>query len=209
MFSQFARISGSALAVLALVLLGSLAANSDATAAEEEKIKLDFRAFAVDESNAAGRAGVLEIHISRWSTEAEHQQLFQSLVDKGQKQLVKELQHQKETGWIRFESEAERFRTFPSTRLRYAREMPQGDQKEIVLVTDRPLGFLEVAREDRSVDYSVSIIVLKLAKDEQGKWKGKGEMAVGVKLKYNQEKKQLEVENYSSQPVRLSDVTQH
>ena len=58
------------------------------------------------------------------------------------------------------------------------------------------------------MDYPISIIVLALEKDDKGKWQGKGEMAVGVKLKFNKEKNKFEVENYSSEPVRLNKVTE-
>ena len=199
-----------AIGFLALALVVGLAATTVPGLAEDE-VKLTFSAFAVNMSNIApGTSTQVEIHISRWSTEAEHDELFKVLVDQGDKKLVDALQKQKETGWARSEGmgAAAMGGGFPSTRMRYSRNVEQGNKRDIVLITDRPIGFREAAADARTMDYPISIIVLALEKDDKGKWQGKGEMAVGVKLKFNKEKNKFEVENYSSEPVRLNKVTE-
>jgi len=209
MFSQFKpKNRWGTIGFLLLTLVVSLAATSVPGLAEDE-VKLTFRAFAVNMSNIApGTSAPVEIHISRWSTEAEHDELFKTLVDQGDKKLVDALQKQKETGWTRSEGvgAAAMRGGFPSTRLRYSRNVEQGNKRDIVLITDRPIGFREAAADARTMDYPISIIVLALEKDDKGKWSGKGEMAVGVKLKFNKDKNKFEVENYSSEPVRLNEV---
>jgi hypothetical protein len=209
MFSQFKpKNHWRAIGFLAVTLVVSLAATTVPGLAKDE-VKLTFRAFAVNMSNiATGANAPVEIHISRWSTEAEHDELLKTLEEQGDKKLVDALQKQKETGWTRAEGAGAAMmrQGFPSTRLRYSRNVEQGNKRDIVLITDRPIGFREAARDDRTMDYPISIIVLALEKDDKGKWKGKGKMAVGVKLKFNKEKNKFEVENYSTEPVRLNDV---
>ncbi len=52
-------------------------------------------------------------------------------------------------------------------------------------------------------DYGLTIVVLDLDEED----KGEGRMAIGVKLKLDMDAKQLEIENFSSEPVRLTNVS--
>ena len=77
-------------------------------------------------------------------------------------------------------------------------------KRRIVLALDRPIPYWEAMNRPRTYDYDLSIIVLDL--DEENK--GQGVMAIGVKITLDMEAKQLEIENYSSEPVRLTNVSE-
>ena len=84
-----------AIGFLALALVVGLAATTVPGLAKDE-VKLTFSAFAVNMSNIApGTSTQVEIDISRWSTEAEHDELFKVLVDQGDKKLVDALRKAK------------------------------------------------------------------------------------------------------------------
>ena len=80
---------------------------------------------------------------------------------------------------------------------------PPDGGKRIVLVTDRYIGFQEARNQPRSIDYPFSLIQIHV--DAEGK--GEGKMAVATKISFDKEKKQIELENYASEPVRLNNLT--
>jgi hypothetical protein len=188
--------------IFPLVLAGLCAA---AGFAQEEKVEESYRAFGV--AMGPGAAGVLEIHIRRWSAPDERKALVDSLVQNGQEKTVELLRKQKETGWTRTQSGAG-MRGWPSTRLHYAYQFPQPDGKRIVvLVTDRNIGMAEAMRSSRSTDYEVSGIVMELAKGEDGEEKGQGTLFRAAKLGFDKEKQKIEIESLGYEPVRLTQIT--
>ena len=128
------------------------------------------------------------------------------LIENGQEALVKALQKQEETGWVRVTGPPSLVTrsTFPSQRLRYAREIPgEGGKRRIVLALDRPISMAEAMRQPRWRDYDMTLIVLDL--DAEGK--GQGELAMAVRLAVDQENKRLVIENFGTEPIRLTQVT--
>jgi hypothetical protein len=171
---------------------------------EDEKVDESYRSFSV--AMGAGMAGVLEFHISRWSTEEERKALIDSLVANGQEKTVELLRKQKETGWSRTQSGAG-MRGWPSVRLHYAHQFQKPDgTRTIVLVTDRNMSIAEEMRNDRSVEYDVSALVMDMKKGADGKEQGTGTLLLAAKLGFNNEKNQLEVESLGQQPIRLTDI---
>jgi hypothetical protein len=177
------------------------------TPAQDQKVEESYRAFGV--AMGAGMSGVLEFHITRWSTEEERKALIDSLVANGQEKTVELLRKQKETGWSRTQSGAG-MRGWPSVRLHYAHQFPKPDgSRTIVLVTDRNMSIAEEMRNDRSVEYDVSALVMDMKKGPDGKEQGTGTLLLAAKLGFNKEKNQLEVESLGSlgqQPIRLTDI---
>jgi hypothetical protein len=172
--------------------------------AQEEKVEERYRAFGV--AMGPGVSGVLNIQISRWSTEDERQALINCLIENGQEKTVDLLRKQKETGWARSQTGAG-MRGWPSVRLHYAHEFPRPDGKRIVvLVTDRNIGMAEAVRNPRSMDHQISAIVTELQKAEDGKEKGQGTLFLAAELGFDKEKKQIEVEHLGTQPVRLANI---
>jgi hypothetical protein len=65
------------------------------------------------------------------------------------------------------------------------------------------MGFYELRNNTRSRDYDFMICEIRIGKDG----KGEGKLSVGTKVTYDKDKKQLELENYGQEPVRLTTVT--
>ena len=91
----------------------------------------------------------------------------------------------------------------PSERLRYARQTFKEDgSRRIVLALDRPISFYEATRQPRWRQYDLTFIVLDV--DAEGN--GNGQLAVGVQLDFQYATKTLVVENFGTEPVRLTNV---
>src|SRR5690606_29762438 len=139
--------------VLALPIAAQQPAPVDMPTAKDP---LRFSAFAV--SLQGGRAGNVEIHIERWTTDAERQTLVDLLAGAsfksgGQAKLLEALQKVKpRTGFIRTSNSL-------GWDLRYAREnlLPDGT-RQIVIATDKPVSFLAAARQSRSMDYPFTFV---------------------------------------------------
>jgi hypothetical protein len=87
--------------------------------------------------------------------------------------------------------------------LHYARKNPLdegGDQ--IVLATDRYIGFWEAANRPRTVDYPFTLIEMRVGKDGVGE----GKLSLFTKIMYDKKKNQIVLEDYGSQPVLLTQV---
>ena len=192
-------------AVFPLILTGLCASLVHAQEAKkEEKLEETYRAFGV--SMNAGVAGVVEFHVTRWSTPEERKALVDSIVQNGQEKTVELLRKQPETGWTRTQTGAG-MRGWPSVRLHYAYQFPQPDGKRvIVLVTDRNIGMAEAMSSSRSTDYEVSGLVMELAKGEDGKESGTGTLFRAAKLGFDKEKQKIEIESLGTQPIRLTDI---
>ncbi len=183
----------------------------------DEKFRETYEGFAVSMGTShppvipPGTTATIQINITRWTTPEERTMLLNQLVENGQEGLVKSLQKQEETGWVinrstTARSAAARARagtSAPSHRLRYAWQIDRGGGKRrIVAALDRPIGFAEASSHLRWRDYDVTLIVLDV--DEKGE--GEGQIALGVRLEYEPEGKRLVIENFGSEPVRLTNV---
>ena len=141
-------------------------------------------------------AGTVEITIDNWSTDAQRDQLMKTLIDKGPEKLLDTLQKMPRVGSIRTPNSI-------GYDLHYARKNPLdegGDQ--IVLATDRFIGFWEASNRPRTVDYPFTLIELRVGKDGEGE----GKMSLFTKITYDKKKNQIVLEDYGSQPVLLTQV---
>jgi hypothetical protein len=141
-------------------------------------------------------AGTVEITIDNWSTDAQRDQLMKVLIDKGPEKLLDTLQKMPRVGSIRTPNSI-------GYDLHYARKNPLdegGDQ--IVLATDRYIGFWEAANRPRTVDYPFTLIEMRVGKDGVGE----GKMSLFTKITYDKKKNQVVLEDYGSQPVLLTQV---
>ena len=172
--------------------------------AQQEALEID--AFAINMSNiATGANARVDIKINTWSTAEERERLITTMLEKGSNALLKELQKAPVKG---------RFR-IPTARppdphhlslgldIRYAWQvaLPEGG-KRIVLAMDRYIGFAEARNQPRSIDYPFTLLQIHIDKDG----KGEGKMAVATKIKFDKEKKVIELENYATEPVRLNNL---
>ena len=86
--------------------------------------------------------------------------------------------------------------------LRYARQTPMDEGgRQIILATDRPIGFAEARNQPRSIDYPFTVIEIHLDKTDHGE----GKILVGTKI-YIDKKNNLVLENYAQQPVRFNEI---
>ena len=168
--------------------------------------KLEITAFAVNMSNIGpGASAVVEINIDRWSTAAERENLITTMVEKKENELLKALQKMPSHG--RF-SIPGREGPVPHQRslgnpLRYAWQTPQPEGgRRIVIATDRYIGFAEARNQPRTIDYPFTLFEIRV--DKAGE--GQGKMAVATKISFDKKKNAIELENYSSEPVRLNNV---
>jgi hypothetical protein len=191
---------------LALVLSGHPSA---APQAGEGGLPLPLRlsAFAVNMATAPHpkQTAVMDIRITRWATTAERDALLQTTVEKGSDALLRALQKMPKAGrmsipgWTGPDPHNARL----GWDLRYALNTRMDDGSErIVIATDRYIGFWEAREQPRTIDYPFTLIEIRL--DDSGK--GVGKMAVATKIEFDKKKKQLILENFSSEPVRLNEV---
>ena len=182
--------------VLAVAAMEPIGSASRLVAAIPEP-PLRMSAVAVNMSNVGrGGANVVDIEIDRWSTEAERDDLIAAFNAKGPDALLSKLQGTKRVGYMRL----------PNTLgydLHYARKHPGEDGGEqIVIATDRRVGFWEARNQPRTIDYPFTLIDIRLTSAGEGE----GKMSVATKISYNKKKHAVELENYASEPVRLTTV---
>jgi len=140
-------------------------------------------------------ATTVQITVDRWSTDAERDLLLNSS-GVGQAALLKALQNMPKAGSIRTPDSV-------AYDLRYARQLPaEGGGTQVVLVTDRQISFFEAANRARTADYPFMVVEMHL--DQKGE--GEGKITVATKIMANPKNRHIILENYGSQPVRLSKV---
>ena len=164
-------------------------------------------AFAVNMSNirTARSTAVIDIRVDRWSGDEERQRLINTFLNNGQDALLHALQKVPSKGRIRIPGwqgpDPHNYRL--GWDLRYAWEFAGEDGgRRIVIATDRYIGFLEARESPRSIDYPFTFIEIRLNADGEGE----GKLAAATKLTFNKKKNVVELENYSSEPIRLQSV---
>ena len=199
-YKWLARLLG--ITIGTLLALAAIAAQAQ----DEKKLNERYTAFARTLSGPGGATQVQWV-IDRWSTPEERAELLNILIEKGQDELAKALQKKKRLGFIRFPSLRTRF---PSVALHYAHKDMVDGKENIIIVTDRPIGFREALNQTWSMDHSISILSYEMPSggetEKNKKEKGKGQLLVAVKLGFDKEKKQLTVERYAQDPVRLTNI---
>jgi hypothetical protein len=193
----FRALSIAAAASLALTV-------SAATQTNQEK--LDITAFAVNMSNiATGANAVVDIRINSWSTEKERAHLISTMLEKNADALLRELQRQPSHGRFSIPGlmgpDPHQLRLGHDLRYTWQTPLPDGGRR-IVIATDRYIGFAEARNQPRTIDYPFTLFEIHLDKNGQGQ----GKMAVATKITFDKKKNAIELENYSSEPVRLNNV---
>jgi len=191
--------------VLRFLVVGSLAFGSGRVAFAQESaatplpLPLRMNAFAVNLSGVGRtRPTTLDIVIERWSTDEERKKVLDTLVEKGEDKLMDLVQDIKpRAGFIRTTQSLGWDISFA----RYA-DLPSGGHR-IVFVTDRPMGFYELSNNTRSRDYEFMVCEIRLNKDG----KGEGKLSTATKITYDKDKKEVTLENYGIEPVRLTTVS--
>jgi hypothetical protein len=163
-----------------------------------QDLPLTLTAFAIN-MNSGPRTATVDIKIEKWSTDAEREKLLGILREqkdeyRANQALLRELQRMPKKGWFRTPDRL-------SWDLRFARmnPLPEGG-RQIILGTDRPVGFWEARNQPRTMDYPFTIFELRLNNENRGE----GKMLAGTKITI--ENNNLVLENYGIQPVRLNEI---
>ncbi len=171
-----------------------------ALSASAQTLPVTYQAVAVNLSNV-GQTGVrqLDIRIERWTDEGEFGSLRDALLEKGSDGLLRQLQDLKRVGTIRAATGG------LGWDLRFARttDLPGGGRR-IVFATDRPMSFYERTSRPQSADYEFLLGEIRIGPDGTGE----GKLVPRGKVSYNKGSKSIEIENYASEPVRLTKVTE-
>jgi hypothetical protein len=179
----------TALRVVAILALVSSGASGQTHGQPE-----DFTAIAIANDNLGSGAGTVLISIDRWSTDTERATLVTTLREKGPRALLDRLQDVRSVGRIRSPDSL-------GYDLRYAHQAKAEDGgRRIVIVTDRPIGFWEAWANARSVEYPFTVIQMQIGPDGTGK----GTMSVATKVRAYGDI--IELENFSSAPVMLTEI---
>jgi hypothetical protein len=170
--------------------------------------KVRISGWALNMSNTAtGANQTIQITINRWSNPSQRQHLITTFLEKKQEGLLRELEKQPELGRFNFPgymgpdpNNTMRL----GTDLRYAMSEPFGDGgRRIVIITPRVIGFREQVNQPRTYDYPFTMFEMHFGKDN----KGEGKMSYALQINFDKKKNVVELENYSSEPVRLNNLT--
>jgi hypothetical protein len=183
--------------VASSVVLAALVLSGSWLAAQTSGIKEDFTATAITNNEFGAGANVVQIQVTRWSTESERTKLVNALVKNGPDDLLKELMRSRSVGIIKTPDSL-------GYDLRYASQTPGEDGgRRIVLATDRPIGFWEATRQPRTINYPFTVIQMQL--DRDGKGKGTLSYATKITARGNT----IERENFATAATMLTNIEAH
>ena len=196
--------------LLAFCTVAALLVSTSNPAAQTQSstlpLPLRLEAFAVDMSNVGtGQTAIVDMRINNWSTTQDRERIVTTMVDKGQDEALSLLQKLPSKGRLRLPNLNGRDPT--NLRLgwdiRYASSAPDPEGgHRIVLALDRVMSFAELRNRPRTVDYPFTFIEIHLNKDGEGE----GKLAYATKILFDKKKNTIELENFSSEPVRLTTV---
>ena len=169
--------------------------------------KVTINGWALSMSNTAtGANQTIRINIDAWSNPSQRQQLITTFLEKKQEGLVRELEKQPEVGRFNFPgymgpdpNNVMRL----GTDIRYAMNFPGEDGgRRIVIITPRVIGFREATNRPRTYDYPFTLFEMRFNREG----KGDGRMAYATQIVFDKSRNTIEIENYSSEPVRLNNL---
>jgi len=176
-----------------LAATGGLAAST--LSAQSNGLGERFSAVAMDMER--GTTAQLEIAVERWSSDAQRSRLLSVLTEKGPEKLLDVLQDTPKVGYIRTT-------TSLAWDLHYAwRARGEDGGERVVLITNRPISFWEAANQPRTMEYPFTVIEMRLNNDGQGQ----GMLSVATKITRDKKTGDITLENWGTQPVRLTEVT--
>ncbi|HTM30664.1 MAG TPA: hypothetical protein VL263_05150 [Vicinamibacterales bacterium] len=200
-------ISATATMFVALAVMSTISAQSQPSTEPSATDKVRITGWALNMSNiATGANQTIQIDIDGWSNPSQRQFLIQTFLEKKQDGLVRALEKQPELGRFRFPgymgpdpNNVMRL----GTDIRYAMSFPmEKGGRRIVVITPRVIGFQEARNQPRTVDYPFSLFEMHFGADG----KGEGRLAYATQISFDKKKNSIEIENYSSEPVRLNEL---
>ena len=172
-----------------------------AAAKDKSKSIEQYQANGMVQAGAGGaRTSMVEINIYRWSTDEEKAEIQAAIIEqtntvKERRMVASALRGQKKAGFVFIAGQ----RGYP---LRYSAEFKIDGGRQIILATDRPVSFQEAYQDSLMKDFDVSIMLLEV--DDDGN--GKGLLSMGTEVVWNEADGKIEVTNVTSQPIVLENV---
>ena len=192
-------ILASAIALLAMPVVAGAQPSPDD--------KLEISAFAINMGTTPSirNAMSMQFTVNKWSTAEEREELITVMLEKGPDALLKALQKQSEKGRFNIPGwqgpDPHQLRLGHDVRYAWQVALPDGGRR-ITLITDRYIGFQEARSGSRTMDYPFTLVQFQVDKDGEGQ----GKFAVATKISFDKAAKQIELENWGSEPVRLNNV---
>ena len=185
-------------AIVCSVVAGACAASTQSSATTTSGEAGAGELFTANYTNIGTVGGTgatpVNIRVTRWTTDAEHNRLMTALSQKQTPGFVRELRQMPQTGSIGAPQEL----AYP---LLYARQTKTKEGgRRITLATDRPMSFEERTGSSVSRDYPLTWIDITL----DGNDRGTGTMVLAAQLRIIGDV--LGIEDLSSQPAKLTDV---
>jgi hypothetical protein len=180
--------------VLVLALIAVFGWNSAGVAQTHGQAE-HFTANFVDLNT--GRAGPVQMSVTRWTTEAERTAFQQAIFKKGQDGLLDVVRDSRSVGRIYTPGNI-------GYDLRYAesKALPDGG-REIILATDRPMSFREITSRPISSEYPFTWVQFRIRPDGTGE----GTLFVAARIIGEEADDLIEVQDFSITPVRLQNIT--
>ena len=193
------------MAAAAAVLLFTASGNAQAPATGLGKVRITGWALSMA-NTATGANQTIQIDINSWLPLNTREKLIATFTEKKQQGLLNELRKMPEIGRWRFPGymgpDPDNIYRL-GTPLRYATQQPGEDGGyRIVVMTDRIIPFKEQVNQPRSIDYPFTMMELHFGKDLTGE----GRMLWFTQIQMDKKKGIIELENYSSEAVRLNNL---
>jgi len=199
------RLTFAFAAATAVFVAWAGAPQAQGPSAAGDKVRITGWALSMS-TVAPGANQTIRITIDRWSTAAQRDRLIQVFLDKKQDGLLRALEDEPELGRFNFPGYQgpDPNKTMSlGTDIRYAMNHPAEEGgRRIVIITPRVIGFRESVNRPRTIDYPFTLFEMRF--DRNGK--GEGRMAVATQILFDKKKQAIELENYSSEPVRLQNL---
>ena len=185
---------------LVLQVAGTLAASMFQSVQAQTKGTVEN--FTATSVNVTGAPDPLKIDLLRWSTDAEREQVFNALSDKGEKEFMDVLSKQPTLGYI-WTSESAGY----SVRYAFQTSMPDGSER-VIIATDKRLGswnpqIWKPAGSATVNSYDFTVIELRL---NRKRGIGEGKSSLFAKVGPDKTSKTVTLENYAAAAVVLKDV---
>ncbi len=150
-------------------------------------------------SNEAGLAGAayVDIHIDKYSTDADRQAMLAAFKDGGYPALVTALRKAPAVGSIKVGND-----TFV---VRWARAERSGENKRTIsVVTEKPMLFVGGGNVNAKPREGYELAVVQFDMDDSGN--GSGTMAAAAKIKPGGPNG-FEIDDYAEQPIKLTSIS--
>jgi hypothetical protein len=150
-------------------------------------------------SNEAGLAGAayVDIHIDKYSTDADRQAMLAAFKDGGYPALVTALRKAPAVGSIKVGND-----TFV---VRWARAQRSGENKRTIsVVTEKPMLFVGGGNVNAKPREGYELAVVQFDMDDSGN--GSGTMAAAAKIKPGGPNG-FQIDDYAEQPIKLTSIS--